>query len=364
MNKNFNYIKKEIFLLIKEYDEYNQILYKNKRLYYKIRRNSLLKEVRNFFTCQKCQEKNINIKKHYCKKCKKCNKIIIIKSYEEKYKIFCNKKCSAKFNNKKKNTITIKKQKQSLHKTYLEKIKKNEIPFRIKNISRKDIIYLKRSNLFFNFDHINKLLIKFKNNKNYHNFKNIKKNDIKLYNSINLLNNKQRKIVFKNIQKNKNKFLRERNKEKYKIELKKYKSTAELLKKDRNLYDRIIKYQKKDNDFFFKRNTKHFDKLGDLYNRCIYVLIFPEVRAAYIGLTYNYKKRIIEHQNLKNQKNYKIKKLLLKNYKILDFKLTDYLHYENAKKMEHRYINYFKKRQYHILNIAKAGSLGYFKVSK
>ncbi|MCK9471591.1 MAG: hypothetical protein M0Q88_07555 [Bacilli bacterium] len=98
----------------------------------------------------------------------------------------------------------------------------------------------------------------------------------------------------------------------------------------------------------------HMDKIGNLYKRCIYVVLFYD-KSAYIGLTFNYKNRILQHLSDKKSSVYKYIKKCDK-YKSL--KLTDYLDKNLSVKKEEEYINFFKDKGYKILNRNKAGALG------
>lgn len=102
--------------------------------------------------------------------------------------------------------------------------------------------------------------------------------------------------------------------------------------------------------------TKHMVKLGSHIKRCVYLIKFKNTKIAYIGLTYNFEKRINDH--IKNNKRIIkfVKKFSLK--KLISIKLSDYISVEEAVKLEKTKIKEYKKKGYYLLNIRDGGSIG------
>ncbi|MBC8308208.1 MAG: hypothetical protein H8E55_72190 [Pelagibacterales bacterium] len=101
--------------------------------------------------------------------------------------------------------------------------------------------------------------------------------------------------------------------------------------------------------------TKHMSPLGTRFKRCIYSIQIKGQKKIYIGLTYNYKRRI---------KNHLVSKrfvLLAKKYgkqNIQDNQLTNYLPVEEAILKEGEFVDKYKKKGYEILNLVKTGIIG------
>jgi len=97
----------------------------------------------------------------------------------------------------------------------------------------------------------------------------------------------------------------------------------------------------------------HMLKLGSLYKRCVYVWEFED-HSAYIGITYNYNKRISEHETINKDPVY----IHLKKFIGLCKQLTDYLPIDIIGKLENDYIEIYRKNGWIILNKIKGGGLG------
>jgi hypothetical protein len=108
-------------------------------------------------------------------------------------------------------------------------------------------------------------------------------------------------------------------------------------------------------------NDLGFKVVGNLYKRMIYAFIFKENNAVYVGLTYNENVRSKQHLKIDNVGN-KVSPVKLFMNKTGEtpkmVKLTDYLPIEDAVVKENEYEKYYRNLGYHILNIAKTGSLG------
>ena len=101
--------------------------------------------------------------------------------------------------------------------------------------------------------------------------------------------------------------------------------------------------------------TKHMERLGNRFLRCIYALEVKNKKQIYIGLTYNYTRRIRDH--LKSKRFL----LVIKKYgkqSIIHHQITEYIPKDLAVEKEVSLINYYTKKGYYLLNIAKGGSLG------
>ncbi len=101
----------------------------------------------------------------------------------------------------------------------------------------------------------------------------------------------------------------------------------------------------------------HLERLGNLYNRAVYVLEFPD-NSVYVGLTLNLKSREKQHVSDEGYTavSQHIKKTGLKPvFKIIS---DDYIAAEDARKLEDCTIGQYKSDGWDILNKAKAGALG------
>ncbi len=101
--------------------------------------------------------------------------------------------------------------------------------------------------------------------------------------------------------------------------------------------------------------TKHMIPLGSLHSRCIYSIEVKDKKIIYIGLTYNFKRRIRDH--------FKSERILtlIDRYgkdKIISKKLTEYLDNKQATKKEGEYVNFYEGKGYEILNEKTTGGLG------
>ena len=106
---------------------------------------------------------------------------------------------------------------------------------------------------------------------------------------------------------------------------------------------------------WLKEATKHMVALGSHYYRCIYSLEIIGQKKIYIGLTYNFKRRIRDHLKSKRfvelAKKYGEKTIKTKQ-------LTKYEIKEKAILSEERFVNIFRKKGYEILNLSQTGGLG------
>jgi len=106
---------------------------------------------------------------------------------------------------------------------------------------------------------------------------------------------------------------------------------------------------------FLEECCMHMERLGSMSHRCIYFIKIPVEMSVYVGLTFNYKKRMVEHLNSERFK--KILRLYGKE-SVQPEQVTDYLDKESAANMERYYINLMKEQGWKILNRTKGGGLG------
>ncbi|HIF9072491.1 TPA: GIY-YIG nuclease family protein [Photobacterium damselae] len=98
----------------------------------------------------------------------------------------------------------------------------------------------------------------------------------------------------------------------------------------------------------------HMKVVGSEHYRCIYLIINECRKLVYVGLTFNFDKRISSHKRgtLKTTEN-------IVTYPGTEYRqLTEYVEKSEAQKLEQDYLNQFKQSGYKILNRAKTGGLG------
>jgi len=101
----------------------------------------------------------------------------------------------------------------------------------------------------------------------------------------------------------------------------------------------------------------HMEVVGNLKMRGIYVFEFED-NHAYVGLTYDFKRRYNEHMN--NIDGVVYKHIEETNLTPKFIQLTDYMDEELASKEETMWENKYKSNGWNILNIMKTGGLGGF----
>ena len=106
---------------------------------------------------------------------------------------------------------------------------------------------------------------------------------------------------------------------------------------------------------FIDECTSHMERLGSKSHRCIYFIKIPIEKSIYVGLTFDFKKRIIEHMNTERFK--KFIRIYGKRF-IETEKATDYLEKHSAARMEQYFINFYRKEGWKLLNNIKGGGLG------
>lgn len=139
--------------------------------------------------------------------------------------------------------------------------------------------------------------------------------------------------------------------------------TYEMLKNEALKYNTRVDFKKGSPKAYDASRTRkilddicsHMTRLGNLYNRFIYIIKF-ENNSVYIGLTYDLEKRKSEH--IKKSSNKYIKNFMYNNIKF-EFISNNKLYDANkASEMECYLIEEYKKNGFNILNIKKGGGLG------
>jgi len=106
----------------------------------------------------------------------------------------------------------------------------------------------------------------------------------------------------------------------------------------------------------FEEATKHMLVLGNSHKRCIYSIKLPKQNLAYIGLTFNFKRRMRNHMESKRFSEL-IKLYGRKSIKVEQ--LTKYLDVDEAIKTEIILIDKMREIGWQMLNLKSGGGLGY-----
>lgn len=101
----------------------------------------------------------------------------------------------------------------------------------------------------------------------------------------------------------------------------------------------------------------HFERIGNKFNRLIYAFEFPD-NSAYIGLTFNEKRRKEDHLNLEKAKSMVARHIIKTGLTPVYKTLTEYMSQEEAANTEACIIEKYKQDGWTILNKNKAGGLG------
>jgi len=132
-------------------------------------------------------------------------------------------------------------------------------------------------------------------------------------------------------------------------EAKKYKTKKDWRKYSKKAYQAAVRNKIVD------RASAHMEVLGTHHKRCVYTIKVLDKKIIYIGLTYNFQRRIRNHLETSRFRN------LIKKFgrdAIKAEKLTEYIDVKEAQKLETKLINKFKLLKYEVLNIVKGGGLG------
>lgn len=138
--------------------------------------------------------------------------------------------------------------------------------------------------------------------------------------------------------------------ENIRIEASKFKSKSEFDKNSKTAYRYAIKLGIIDD--------LNFEAKGSLAKRCIYAIEFDD-NSSYIGLTYNFERRISNHFN-DHSRSSSARLHLEANpeIKYVSKMLTGYINKNDAIIMESVFLNQYKVNGFNVLNKAKTGGLG------
>lgn len=139
------------------------------------------------------------------------------------------------------------------------------------------------------------------------------------------------------------------NKELSKKEALKYNSRTEFHDKCGSAY----LFANKNN--FLDEICQHMIIVGSMKKRCIYAAEFYD-GFAYIGLTYNFNKRIAKH--LSDKKSQIFCHIQKSGQNPIFKQLTEYIDIKYAQQNEQCYVDKYSKNGWYILNIAKTGAIG------
>jgi predicted GIY-YIG superfamily endonuclease len=101
--------------------------------------------------------------------------------------------------------------------------------------------------------------------------------------------------------------------------------------------------------------SEHMTPLGNTHKRCLYSIEVIGQNLIYIGLTYDFRRRMRDHM-----KSARFLELIRKYGEgcIEQVQLTSYIDKDEAAKIEGLLVEEYKEKGYQILNIQKTGSLG------
>lgn len=113
-------------------------------------------------------------------------------------------------------------------------------------------------------------------------------------------------------------------------------------------------------NYYVKRKLKRkipFNSLGNREFRCIYVFVFND-NHVYVGLTYNFEKRVIDH--LSGKYNSSVFNYIQNNPNVnyISKKITKYISKEEASRLEGLVLNKYLRLGYEKINKNSTGGLG------
>lgn len=130
----------------------------------------------------------------------------------------------------------------------------------------------------------------------------------------------------------------------------KYKSRIDWIRNSQSAYNAARKKK------ILDEACMHMVALGNLKKRCLYIISVKNTKIIYVGLTYNFQKRLSSHFLRSKKIKEIIKKFGKKN--IFAEKITDYLNVDIASKLEKIKIKEYKEKGYKVLNTSKGGGTG------
>lgn len=108
--------------------------------------------------------------------------------------------------------------------------------------------------------------------------------------------------------------------------------------------------------FYEKARDKYLNVGGNYASRGIYAIEFVEQKSVYVGLTFNFKKRRLEHINKSSNKY--VRYFIESGYSFNFIEKTGYISSEAAKEMEEEILSKYIVSGWIKLNIARTGALG------
>lgn len=106
--------------------------------------------------------------------------------------------------------------------------------------------------------------------------------------------------------------------------------------------------------------TTHMVYIGNMYKRMVYAFEFPD-NSVYVGLTLNQKQREKQHTKLDEKSNSAVSKKIRESQLLpIMVQISDgYLPSDDAQKLEECKIEEYREKGWTILNVKKAGALGF-----
>lgn len=128
----------------------------------------------------------------------------------------------------------------------------------------------------------------------------------------------------------------------------KYETKADFQRNNQSIYNKSLKQG------WLDSICKHMKYTGNLHSRAIYAYEFSD-KSVYVGLTYNYNQRALRHQTDPRSPVYRKIKAGIKFKLVQD---NEWFSADKIKIEEEKRIQNYRKRNFTILNKAKAGGLG------
>lgn len=105
----------------------------------------------------------------------------------------------------------------------------------------------------------------------------------------------------------------------------------------------------------YEEAVKHMSYAGNNFRRCVYTILLQKQKIAYVGLTFNFERRIYDH--LRTERFRDLITLYERN-SIETKKITEYIPIEEARKYETKLINDYETNGWRILNKTIGGEVG------
>lgn len=142
-------------------------------------------------------------------------------------------------------------------------------------------------------------------------------------------------------------FLKKTKWPKYKVlrYAKKFKTVGEWKENNSTSYKMALKFG------YIEEAKKHMPTIGNRMKRCIYSIKIKGKKEIYIGLTYNFNRRINSHLRSKRFNKYPKNSLIIK-------RLSDYIDTKKASLLEIEIMKKFQSKNYHLINEVSGGGVG------